>query len=164
MPEKMTAAALKSLLDARGTCALIDVREPGEYNDAHIPGASLVPRRQLDFRLGRLVPFTGTQVIVCDDDGRRAALAAATLEGMGFRQVAVLEGGINRWTTEGYPTEWGVNVPSKDFGEKIQVVHHVAEMHPEELQARQQRGEKIVLLGSRTPEEHRRTTISRGRS
>jgi rhodanese-related sulfurtransferase len=164
MAEKMTAAALKSLLDAQATCALIDVREAGEYNDAHIPGASLVPRRQLEFRMPRLVPFNGTRVIVCDDDGRRAPLAAATLEGIGFRQVAVLEGGINRWTTEGYPTEWGVNVPSKDFGEKVQVVHGVPEMHPEELYALQQKGEKIVLLDSRTPEEHRRATIPGGRS
>ena len=164
MPEMMTAVALNSLLDTQATCALIDVREAGEYNDAHIPGSSLVPRRQLEFRMTRLVPFKGTQVIVCDDDGRRAAPAAATLERMGFGRVAVLEGGINRWTTEGYPTEWGVNVPSKDFGEKIQVVHHVAEMHPEELRARQQRGEKIVLLDSRTPEEHRRATIPGGRS
>src|SRR6266851_37079 len=164
MSQTITAAALKSLLDTQATCALIDVREPGEYNDSHIPGASLVPRRQLEFRLGRLVPYRGTRVIVCDDDGRRAPLAAATLEGMGFRQVAVLEGGINRWTTVGYPTEWGVNVPSKDFGEKMQVVHQIAEMHPEELDARQRRGEKIVLLDSRTPEEHRRVTIPGSRS
>src|SRR5439155_10297329 len=163
MAQTMTAAALKLLLGMQATGAVIDVRDSGEYTDAHIPGSSLVPRRQLEFRMPRLVPFNGTQVIVCDDDGRRASLAAATLEGMGFRQVAVLEGGINRWTTEGYPTEWGVNVPSKDFGEKIQVVHHVAEMHPEELHARQERGEKIVLLDSRTPEEHRRATIPGGR-
>jgi rhodanese-related sulfurtransferase len=164
MATMMTAAALRSLLDRQATCAVIDVRDPGEYNDAHIPGSSLVPRRQIEFRMPRLVPWHGTQLIVCDDDGRRAALAAATLENMGFTQVAVLAGGINRWTTEGHPTEWGVNVPSKDFGEKIQVVHHVAEMHPEELRARQQRGEKIVLLDSRTPEEHRRATIPGGRS
>jgi rhodanese-related sulfurtransferase len=164
LTEMMTAAALKSLLDTQATCALIDAREPSEYNDSHIPGASLVPRRQLEFRMARLVPWNGTQVIVCDDDGRRAPLAAATLERMGYRRVAVLEGGINRWATEGCQTEWGVNVPSKDFGEKIQVVHHVAEMHPEELHARQQRGEKIVLLDSRTPEEHRRSTIPGGRS
>ena len=109
-------------------------------------------------------PRRSRSAIRADDDGRRAPLAAATLERMGFRQVAVLEGGINRWATEGYPTEWGVNVPSKDFGEKIQVVHHVAEMHPEELHALQRKGEKIVLLDSRTPEEHRRATIPGGRS
>ncbi len=164
MAQMITAKALKSLLDTQATCALIDVREPGEYNDSHIPGASLVPRRQLEFRLGRLVPYRGTHVIVCDDDGRRAPLAAATLAGMGFGQVTVLDGGINRWTTDGYPTEWGVNVASKDFGEKMQVVHHIAEMHPEELAARQRRGEKIVLLDSRTPEEHRRVTIPGSRS
>src|SRR5712692_11031595 len=138
MSQTISAAALKSLLDAQATCALIDVREPGEYNDSHIPGSSLVPRRQLEFRMGRLVPYPGTHVIVCDDDGRRAPLAAATLERMGFRHVAVLDGGINRWTTDGHPTEWGVNVPSKDSGEQIQDVHHIAEMHPEELHDRQQ--------------------------
>jgi len=164
MAEKMTAATLKSLLDSQATFALIDVRDAGEYNDAHIPGACLVPRRQLEFRMLRLVPCLATQVIVCDDDERRARLAAATLESMGFRRVAVLAGGINRWATEGYQTEWGVNVPSKDFGEKVQVVHQVPEIHPEELHALQRKGEKVVLLDSRTPEEHRRATIPGGRS
>jgi rhodanese-related sulfurtransferase len=64
----------------------------------------------------------------------------------------------------GYATEWGVNVPSKDFGEKMEVVHHVPTIRPEELYARQQRGEKIILLDSRTPEEHRRATIPGSRS
>jgi rhodanese-related sulfurtransferase len=164
MAQTLIPAAVKALLDTQATCALIDVREAGEYNSTHIPGSSLVPRRQLEFRMPRLVPYKGTQVIVCDDDGRRARLAAATLERMGYRQVMVLDGGINRWTTVGYPTEWGVNVPSKDFGEKMQVQHQVLEMHPEELHARQQRGEKLVILDSRTPEEHRRATIPGSRS
>lgn len=155
---------LQTMLDTGATCALIDVREAGEYNSAHIPGASLVPRRQLEFRLRRLVPFTATPVIVYDDDGRRAPLAAATLERMGYSRVMLLDGGINRWTTAGYPSEWGVNVPSKDFGEKIQVQCKVSEIHPEELHERQQRGERVIILDSRTPEEHRRATIPGSRS
>src|SRR6266481_2268873 len=92
MAQTITAAALKSLLDTQATCALIDVREPGEYNDSHIPGASLVPRRQLEFRLGRLVPYRGTHVIVCDDDGRRAEfeLPARHEAGAGNVRVVVL--------------------------------------------------------------------------
>jgi rhodanese-related sulfurtransferase len=164
MAQHIPPADLKLLLDTRATCALIDVREPGEYNSAHIPGASLVPRRQLELRLLRLVPYRETLVIVCDDDGRRATLAAATLERMGYSDVSILEGGINRWATAGYPTEWGVNVPSKEFGERMQVQHQVPEMHPEELHARRQRGEKLVILDSRTPEEHRRSTIPGSRS
>ena len=164
MGQTITPAALKTMLDTQATCALLDVRELGEYNSAHIAGASPVPRRQLEFRMRRLVPCQATPVIVCDDDGQRAALAAATLEQIGYTQVMVLEGGINRWTSAGYPSEWGMNVPSKDFGEKMQVQYQVPEMHPEELHARQQRGDKLIILDSRTPEEHRRTTIPGSRS
>ncbi len=164
MAQPIIPADFKHRLDTQATCAGIDVREPGEYNSTHIPGTSLVPRRELEFRMRRLVPYQGTLVVVCDDDGRRATLAAATLERMGYSHVQVLDGGLNRWTTLGYATEWGVNVPSKDFGEKMEVVHHVPPMRPEELYARQQRGENIILLDSRTPEEHRRATIPGSRS
>jgi len=96
MVQTMSVGDLKNLFDTQATFALIDVREPGEYNASHIPGSSLVPRRQLEFRMLRLVPYLGTQVIVTDDDGRRAPLAAATLEAMGYTQVNILDGGINR--------------------------------------------------------------------
>src|SRR5262245_34840808 len=164
MAQSITPSDLKHWLDTQATCAYVDVREPGEYNSTHIPGTSLVPRRELEFRMRRLVPYQGTLVVVCDDDGQRATLAAATLERMGYSRVHVLDGGINRWTTVGHATEWGVNVPSKDFGEKMEVVHHVPTMRPEELHARQQRGENIILLDSRTPEEHRHATIPGSRS
>ena len=84
MAREIAPATLAHLLDTDSTLALIDVREHGEYNPAHIPGASSVPRRQLESRMGRLVPFRGVQVVLCDDNGRRAALAAQTLERMGY--------------------------------------------------------------------------------
>ena len=149
---------------AGATIALIDVREHGEYNSAHIPGASLLPRRLLEYQMEPLVPFKGVRVIVCDDDGRRAALAADTLERMGYGQVSVLGGGTNRWVSEGYPTEWGMNVPSKDFGEKLEVVHHVPGMDAQELHDRVARGDKLVILDTRTPEEYLRACIPGGRS
>lgn len=164
MVQSITAVELKNILDTQVTHALIDVREPGEYNATHIPGSSLVPRRQLEFRMRRLVPYHGTLVIVCDDDCQRAPLAVDTLEQMGYTQVRMLAGGLNRWTTESYGTEWGVNVPSKDFGEKMEVQHHVQVMHPEELHDRLQRGDNIIILDSRTPEEHQRVTIPQARS
>src|SRR5213594_2075111 len=164
MAATIASAALKSLLEGKEPFALIDVREAGEYNSSHIPGASLIARRQLEFQLPQAVPFKGTPVVVCDDDGRRARLAAATLERLGYRQVSVLDGGINRWVTDGFETEWGMNVPSKDFGEKVEVVHHVPEVECKDLAARIQQGEKFVILDSRTPEEFRRFCIPGGRS
>jgi rhodanese-related sulfurtransferase len=164
MPRDIAAATLSQLLESGSTLALIDVREPGEYNLAHIAGASSVPRRQLEARMGRLVPFRGVQVVVCDDNGRRAALAARTLERMGYRRVAVLEGGVNRWASEDLPTEWGMNVPSKDFGEKVEVQHHVPTIDADELARRQRRGDELIILDTRTPEEYRRFCIPGGRS
>src|SRR5207248_7025297 len=105
MAGSIAPAALKDALDRGSTVPLIDVREHGEYNTAHIPGASSLPRRLIEFRIERLVPCRSVQVVVCDDDGRRAWLAAETLERAGYGRVAVLDGGINRWATEDFGTE-----------------------------------------------------------
>ena len=164
MAQPITPNHLIELFDGNTPFALIDVREPGEYNASHIPGSSLIPRRMLEFDLTAAVPHPGTLVALCDDDGRRVARAVDTVERMGYSNVAWLEGGVNRWMSLDHPTEWGVNVPSKDFGEKMEVVHHVPEIDAIELHARMERGDKMVILDTRTPEEYRRFCIPGGRS
>ena len=164
MATSFSSEQLSELFNATTPFALIDVREPGEYNSSHIPGSSLMPRRRLEFDLHDAVPHAGTLIVLCDDDGRRVSPAVATVEAMGFSHVGWLDGGINRWMSLEYPTEWGVNVPSKDFGEKVEVVHHVPEIDAIELRARMDRGDKMVILDTRTPEEYRRFCIPGGRS
>ena len=164
MPATISSKELTSLLNSKSQFALIDVREVGEYNSTHIPDSSLIPRRQLERQMSQSVPFKGVPVIVCDDDGRRAALAASTLERMGYKEVKHLEGGINLWSSLGYPTEWGSNVPSKDFGEKMEVEHHVPEISASDLHSRIEQGAKLAILDTRTPEEYRRFCIPGGRS
>ena len=164
MAQSISPAQLQELFNGNTPFALIDVREPGEYNASHIPGSSLIPRRMLEFDLNVAVPHPGTMVVFCDDDERRVGRAADTAERMGYSNVASLEGGVNRWMSLDHPTEWGVNVPSKDFGEKMEVVHHVPEIDAIELHARMERGDKMVILDTRTPEEYRRFCIPGGRS
>ena len=164
MADPIAAEQLEQLFNDTKPFALIDVREPGEYNSSHIPGSSLMPRRRLEFDLHLAVPHAGTLIVLCDDDGRRVSQAVSTVEALGFDNVAWLEGGINRWMSLDLPTEWGVNVPSKDFGEKVEVVHHVPEIDAIELRSRMDRGDKMVILDSRTPEEYRRFCIPGGRS
>ena len=156
--------ALNELLSSGSQFALIDVREAGEYNSSHIPGSSLIPRRQLEFRMAAAAPFNDAKVVLCDDDGRRAKAAAITMERLGYTDASVLEGGINRWSSRDYPTEWGTNVPSKDFGEKMEVVHDVPEIDASDLHERIERGDKLVILDTRTPEEYQRFCIPGGRS
>ena len=164
MASEVTPEVLDGLLSGSSQFTLVDVREPGEYNSSHIPGASLIPRRSLELQMADSAPAKGVAVVVCDDDGRRAALAASTLEHMGYDNVSTLGGGMNRWVTQGFPTEWGVNVPSKDFGERVEVEHGVPEIAATELHERIERGDELVILDTRTPEEYRRFCIPGGRS
>ena len=164
MPTLITPDDLQRRLAEDAPLALIDVRDPPEYNTSHIVGASLIPRRMLEFELAGAVPHPETPVVLCDEDERRVHYAAATAERMGYTDVSTLSGGTNRWAFLDLPTEWGVNVPSKDFGERVEVVHHVPEIDADDLHARIERGDPLVILDTRTPEEYRRSCIPGGRS
>ncbi len=164
MPTTITPHDLQLRLADDAPFALIDVRDPPEYNASHIPGSSLIPRRMLEFDLPHAVPHTDTPVILCDENEQRVHLAAATVEECGYTDVYTLTGGVNRWSYLDLPTEWGVNVPSKDFGERVEVVHHVPEIEADDLHARIERGDPLVILDTRTPEEYFRSHIPGGRS
>jgi rhodanese-related sulfurtransferase len=88
MPSFIDSQALGALLASDRPHALLDVREQGEFNAAHVHGASWLPRHRIELDVRSLVPFAGTRVVVGDDDGRRAGLAAATLEGLGYARTA----------------------------------------------------------------------------
>ncbi|MCC7369164.1 MAG: sulfurtransferase [Chloroflexi bacterium] len=158
------ADTLQHLLQTGSTLALLDVREHGEYNRAHIPGASALPRRLIEHRIRQLVPGRQTQIVLCDDTGLRSRLAAKTLERLGYARVAVLDGGLNGWASDERPTEWGMNVPSKEFGEKVEIQQHVPSIDARELAARIARGDDLTILDTRTPDEYARFCIPGGRS
>ncbi len=94
---------------AAGTCILLDVREPTEW-ETHIVGAVQVPRGILEFQADPASPRHNPslapdhQVIVFCRSGARAALAAATLADLGFTDVLNMTGGLAAWKDAGLPT------------------------------------------------------------
>jgi sulfur-carrier protein adenylyltransferase/sulfurtransferase len=84
---------------------VIDVRETGEHEQGAIPGSRLVPRGLLERDITGVVSDTSRPVVLYCAGGWRSALAALSLEEMGFENVASLEGGFDRWKAEGRP--WG---------------------------------------------------------
>jgi len=74
---------------------LVDVRQPGEYERGHLPGARLIPVGQLGDRLAELDP--GKITIVYCASGVRSQAAASVLEQAGFQEVYSMAGGINAW-------------------------------------------------------------------
>ena len=83
MAGSVSPQALDELFKGSSQFALIDVREAGEHNSTHIPDSSLISRRDLESQMAAAVPVKSVPVVLCDDDGSRASLAAATLERRG---------------------------------------------------------------------------------
>jgi len=74
---------------------ILDVRQPGEYEEGHIPGAKLVPLAVLTDSLDEIDPSLPV-VVYCAIGGRSRA-AAQVLAGKGYEQVINLSGGFKAW-------------------------------------------------------------------
>jgi rhodanese-related sulfurtransferase len=155
----ISSEELAQLMASEQLYAVFDVRERGEFNECQIPNTTSLPRSQIEFRIGELVPDTNIPVIVYDEGGARAPLAAATLLKLGYEQISILEGGLSRWQGEGRPTVSGVNVPSKAFGERVHHERNIPDLRPEELKDLQDRANDLIVLDVRTPEEYGRFCI-----
>jgi rhodanese-related sulfurtransferase/rubrerythrin len=77
---------------------ILDVRQPSEYEERHIPGAVLIPLSDLSDRLEELDPDKPT-LVYCAIGGR-SRVAAQMLAGKGFKQVINVSGGIKAWDSE----------------------------------------------------------------
>jgi len=73
---------------------LLDVRNPAEYEAGHRPGSVSAPGGQLVQATDRWVCTLGARIVLIDDTGVRARMTASWLVQMGWRDVAVLEGGL----------------------------------------------------------------------
>lgn len=86
---------------------LIDVREPDEYRQGHLPGAVNMPRGLLEFQLSSNPACQNAELNVllyCKTSGR-AALAACAMQDMGYRNVRSIAGGYDAWAAAGQPVQ-----------------------------------------------------------
>jgi phage shock protein E len=103
----VTPEEAKKMLDADSTIVLLDVREPDEYKTIHIPGSTLLPLGDVKTKVAEIIPDKNTTIIVYCHSGRRSALAATDLVGLGYTKVYDV-GGIQNWP---YATESGTAAP-----------------------------------------------------
>lgn len=109
--EKLSVEEVAAEME-KGDAVLVDLREPEELTaGGKIPGSVNVPRGMLEFRADPSSSYhqdpldPSKRVIVHCASGGRSALAAATLQDMGYSSVAHLEGGFSAWKEAGQPTE-----------------------------------------------------------
>jgi rhodanese-related sulfurtransferase len=98
--QNLTAAELAAWLEnaAREQPALLDVREPWEFQTCHIAGALPMPMNTIPGKLSELI---AAQPIVCIcHHGVRSLQVALFLEQQGFTQVSNLTGGVHAWAQQ----------------------------------------------------------------
>lgn len=142
--------------------ALFDVREVGESQQGHIPGATFLPRRMLEFRLPEILPAHAVKTVLYDSgtpDDRRAQLARDTMLAHGYHDVTWLDGGLAAWRDGGGPAATGWNVPCKDFGEQVAKSGDAPVIQAGQLADDIGQGKRITVVDVRTSGEYRHGSL-----
>ncbi|WP_197381037.1 adenylyltransferase/sulfurtransferase MoeZ [Mycolicibacterium mengxianglii] len=96
----ITPRELRELMESGKNIALIDVREPVEWDINHIEGAELVPKSAIEAGDGLAkLPQDRTTVLYCKT-GVRSAEALAVIKKAGFADAVHLQGGIAAWAKQ----------------------------------------------------------------
>jgi rhodanese-related sulfurtransferase len=154
-PKKpIVPAELQALLLAEPVAelALLDVRETRWFVQRHPNLARNAPLSGLELQVGALVPRRSTPVVLYDDynapDGAAQA-ASALLARLGYTDVRTLDGGLQRWVTEGLPAIDGYGTLVKAFGDCARLHYGTPALPIDALRARQREGLPTTLVDAR---------------
>lgn len=84
---------------------LVDVREESEWQSGHVAGAIHLGKGIIERDIESRIPEKDEDIVLYCGGGFRSALAADTLQKMGYTQVSSMDGGMREWRNSGYPEE-----------------------------------------------------------
>jgi len=112
--EKLVAEAKRNITETSpadgaaklnsGEAVIVDVRDKGEWDEEHIPGAIHMSRGTIEFDIEEKVPETNAMIICHCGGGGRSALATESLQKMGYKNVRSMAGGFKAWKAARLPT------------------------------------------------------------
>ncbi len=100
-------AEVKARLERGERFHFIDVREDREVEVDRAAGARHIGRGILERDIEALIPDKAAEIVLYCGGGFRSALAAESLQKMGYRNVTSMDGGIRAWRELGFPLEKG---------------------------------------------------------
>jgi len=97
-------------LNQKSLGLIIDVREPAEFAEGHVPGAINIPRGLIEFRIWSHVGYPerldrSRKITIYCGSGARAALAAKSLRDLNFSDVSAADMKFEDWKKAGYPLD-----------------------------------------------------------
>ncbi len=112
--EKLVAEAKKNIAEISpaeaspkaksGEAAIVDVREKEEWNEERIEGATHFSRGTIELEIEEKFPDPNAMIICHCGGGGRSALAAESLQKMGYKNIRSMAGGLKAWKAAGFPT------------------------------------------------------------
>ncbi|SRR5579885_1592677 len=102
---EISAQELTKKLERNDKFYLIDVREADEYAKGRIPGATHLCKGIIERDIETTAPDTNAEIVLYCGGGFRSALAAESLQKMGYSRVLSLAGGWRGWTEGGFKIE-----------------------------------------------------------
>jgi rhodanese-related sulfurtransferase len=112
--ERLVADAKKSITEISPEAAaaklqnyeavIVDVREKDEWDEEHMPHAIHLSRGTIELDIEEKVPDPNKMIITHCGGGGRSALAAESLQKMGYKNVRSMAGGFKAWKAAGLPT------------------------------------------------------------
>ena len=112
--EKLVAEAKKNITEISpseaaeklksGKAVIVDVREKDEWDEEHIPDAIHMSRGTIELDVEEKVPDANAMIICHCGGGGRSALAAESLQKMGYKNVRSMAGGFKAWKAAGLST------------------------------------------------------------
>ena len=100
--DEISSTAAQDLLTSSDAPLFVDVREPDEWQEGHIPGAVYATRGRLEQQIEGLVPDKSRPLVVYCSGGSRSAFAAKSLAELGYEDVVNLAGGFTDWKRNGF--------------------------------------------------------------
>jgi rhodanese-related sulfurtransferase len=162
MTNRVQPAELKQWLSDGNEIALFDVREHGPYGDGHpffaIPAAYSV----FEARVADIAPNKAVRIVLYDNDDDLAELAAERAQALGYTNVSIMAGGAPAWGAAGFTLYEGVNLPSKTFGELLEIERHTPRKSPAEVAAMAKDNVNHVIVDGRPWAEYTKFNIPGG--
>ncbi|MDR3157799.1 MAG: rhodanese-related sulfurtransferase [Zoogloeaceae bacterium] len=158
LPRK-TFADVRAALLARREIALLDVREEDLHARAHPLFAANLPLSRLELDVYARLPRRDAAIVTLDDGEGYAERAARRLLALGYRDVAVLAGGISGWRAAGGELFRDVNVPSKAFGELADATRNTPALDAKAVKELLDAEANVIVLDVRRFDEYQTMSI-----
>jgi rhodanese-related sulfurtransferase len=102
---EMNVQEVNEWLEKGTSFSLVDVREKSEWDRGRLPGAIHLSKGVIERDIVNTIPEKSRTIVLYCGGGYRSALAADSVQKMGYTNVISMDGGWRAWTDARYPTE-----------------------------------------------------------